>query len=203
MNDDIILPPALEETEFESISSILANEAKEKARLAQKPIIDLLEDAIELDEDGVPVFTIPPGERVIIERVASVLPGKQWLDTKVYTVETIDGVTGNLMLWDDAGKCHAMSNYLTAPKVGYRFKVPPAKGGLQIQGRKRGRPRKVVPLGQEKPAAPVQLDENGQPVKKKRGRPPGTKNRPKEVMVAERKAKAEMKAKKKAKRKKA
>ena len=60
----------------------------------------------------------------------------------------------------------------------------------------------MVPLGQEKPAAPVQLDENGQPVKKKRGRPPGTKNRPKEVMVAERKAKAEMKAKKKAGRKK-
>jgi hypothetical protein len=61
----------------------------------------------------------------------------------------------------------------------------------------------VVPLGQEKPVEPVQLDENGQPIKKKRGRPPGTKNRPKEIVVAERKAKAEMKAKKKAKRKKA
>jgi len=200
---DTILPPPDDEPEFESISSILANEAKEKARLAQKPILDALEDAIELDEDGTPVFTIPPGERVIIERVASILPGSPWLDTKSYTVETIDGVTGNLILWDDAGKCHAMSNYLTAPKKGYKFKVPPAKGGIQLQGRKRGRPRKVVPLGQEKPAAPVQLDENGQPIKKKRGRPPGIKNRPKEVVAAERKAKAQMKSKKKAGRKKA
>ena len=200
---DTILPPADDEPEFESISSILANEAKEKARLAQKPILDALEDAIELDEDGTPVFTIPPGERVIIERVASILPGSPWLDTKSYTVETIDGVTGNLVLWDDAGKCHAMSNYLTAPKKGYKFKVPPAKGGIQLQGRKRGRPRKVVPLGQEKPAEPIQLDENGQPIKKKRGRPPGTKNRPKEVVAAERKAKAQMKSKKKAGRKKA
>jgi hypothetical protein len=61
----------------------------------------------------------------------------------------------------------------------------------------------VVPLGQEKPEVPVQLDENGQPIKKKRGRPAGTKNRPKEVVAAERKAKAQMKSKKKAGRKKA
>lgn len=200
--NDTILPPAAEAPEFESISSILDNEAKERARLASKPIIDNLEDAIEPDEDGVPVFTVPPGEKVIIERYRSILPGNAWLDTKVYTVETIDGVTGNLMLWDDDGKCHAMSNYLTAPKRGYRFKVPPTKGGLVIQGRKRGRPRKVVPLGEEKQAAPIQLDENGQPIKKKRGRPAGVKNRPKDVVTAEKRAKAQMKAEKKAKKKK-
>jgi hypothetical protein len=198
---DTILPPDPEfSPEYESISSILANEAKEKSRLAQKPIIDHLEDAIELDEDGIPVFTIPPGERVIIERFVSVLPTSPWLDTKTYTVETIDGVTGNIVLWDDAGKCYAMSNYLTAPKKGYRFKVPPAKGGLTIGGRKRGRPRKVVPVGQEKPVVEVVLDENGQPVKKKRGRPAGTKNRPKEVVAAERRAKAKLKADKKSKK---
>lgn len=185
--------------EYDSISSILDSEAKERARLAQKPIIDHLEDAIELDDDGVPVFTIPPGEKVIIERFRTVLKDPAWLDTKVYTVETIDGVTGNLMLWDDEGKCHSMSNYLTAPKRGYRFKVPPAKGGLHIQSRKRGRPRKLVPVGQEAPLPIVQLDENGQPIKKKRGRPAGVKNRPKEVVQAEKKAKLE--AKKKAKKK--
>lgn len=194
---DTILPP--EAPEYESISSILDNEAKEKARLAQKPIIDALEDAIESDEDGTPVFTVPPGEKVIIERYRSVLPGNAWLDTKVYTVETIDGVTGNLTLWDDEGKCFAMSNYLTAPPRGYRFKVPPAKGGLHIQGRRRGRPRKVVPLGEEKPSAPVQLDENGQPVKKKRGRPAGSKNRPRDVVTAEKRAKAKLKSEKRKK----
>ena len=196
---DIILPP--EAPEYESISAILDNEAKERARLAQKPIIDHLEDAIELDDDGIPVFTIPPGERVIIERYAAILATRPWLDTKMYTVETIDGVTGNLTLWDDDGKCHAMSNYLTGPKVGYRFKVPPAKGNLQIQGRKRGRPRKVVPLGQEKPVEAVQLDENGQPIKKKRGRPAGSKNRPRDVVAAERRAKAQVKSEKKKRKK--
>lgn len=195
---ETILPP--EQPEYESISSILDNEAKEKARLAQKPIIDHLEDAIETDDDGVPVFTIPPGEKVIIERVRTILPGNAWLDTKMYTVETIDGVTGNLMLWDDDGQCHAMSNYLTAPKRGYKFKVPPAKGGLQIQGRKRGRPRKVVPIGQEKPVEPVQLDENGQPIKKKRGRPAGSKNRPRDVVQAEKRARAQLKSEKKRKK---
>lgn len=195
---ETILPP--EQPEYESISSILDNEAKEKARLAQKPIIDHLEDAIELDDEGVPVFTIPPGEKVIIERVRTILPGNAWLDTKMYTVETIDGVTGNLMLWDDEGKCHAMSNYLTAPRRGYKFKVPPAKGGLQIQGRKRGRPRKLVPIGQEKPAELVQLDENGQPIKKKRGRPAGSKNRPRDVVQAEKRAKAKLKSEKKRKK---
>jgi len=194
---ETILPP--EQPEYESISSILDNEAKERARVAQKPIIDHLEDAIELDDDGVPVFTIPPGEKVIIERVRTILPGNAWLDTKMYTVETIDGVTGNLMLWDDEGKCHAMSNYLTAPPRGYKFKVPPAKGGLQIQGRRRGRPRKLVPIGQEKPVEPVQLDENGQPIKKKRGRPAGSKNRPRDVVQAEKRAKAKLKSEKRKK----
>ena len=129
------------EQEFDSISSILANEAKEAARLANKPILDHLEDAVEFDEDGRPTFTIAPGDKVIIERFATILRGSPWLDTKVYTVETIDGVTGVLKLWDDDGRCFAMTNYIEGLKHGYRFKVPPAKGGLVIAQRKRGRPQ--------------------------------------------------------------
>jgi hypothetical protein len=51
--------------------------------------------------------------------------------------------------------------------------------------------------------ATPELGPDGQPIKKKRGRPAGTKNRPREVVAAERKAKAQMKSKKKAGRKKA
>ena len=92
-----------------------------------------------------------------------------------------------------------MSNYITGTKAGYRFKLPNAKG-MSIGKRKRGRPRKN-PTGAPELTKPVELDSNGQPVKKKRGRPAGTKNRPKDVIRAEKKAKLELKKAKAKKRK--
>jgi hypothetical protein len=198
-NTDTILPPAEDTpTERESITSLLASEAKERARLASKPVLDALEDAVELDDAGVPTFTVAPGDKVVIERYATILRGSPWLDTKVYTVESIDGVTGTLRLWDDEEKCHAMTNYITGFAAGFKFKVPPAKGGVPTSQRRRGRPRKIIPPGQEKPSTPS-LDADGQPVKKKRGRPPGVKNRPRDVIVAERRAKVATKSTKRSK----
>jgi hypothetical protein len=195
---DTILPPQAEVQEYESISSILASEAKERARLASKPVLDHLEDAVEVDDLGIPTFTVAPGDKVVVERYATILRGSPWLDTKVYTVESIDGVTGTLRLWDDDDKCHAMTNYITGFAAGFKFKVPPAKGGVPTSQRRRGRPRKILPPGQEKPSTPI-LGEDGQPVKKKRGRPPGVKNRPRDVIVEERRAKVKAKKSKKSK----
>lgn len=195
---DTILPPQAEVQEYESISSILASEAKERARLASKPVLDHLEDAVEVDDLGIPIFTVAPGDKVVVERYATILRGSPWLDTKVYTVESIDGVTGTLRLWDDDDKCHAMTNYITGLAAGFKFKVPPAKGGVPTSQRRRGRPRKILPPGQEKPSTPI-LGEDGQPVKKKRGRPPGVKNRPRDVIVEERRAKVKAKKSKKSK----
>jgi len=195
---DTILPPQTEVQEYESISSILASEAKERARLASKPVLDHLEDAVEVDDLGIPTFTVAPGDKVVVERYATILRGSPWLDTKVYTVESIDGVTGTLRLWDDDDKCHAMTNYITGFAAGFKFKVPPAKGGVPTSQRRRGRPRKILPPGQEKPSTPI-LGEDGQPVKKKRGRPPGVKNRPRDVIVEERRAKVKAKKSKKSK----
>ena len=195
---DTILPPQAEVQEYESISSILASEAKERARLASKPVLDHLEDAVEVDDLGIPTFTVAPGDKVVVERYATILRGSPWLDTKVYTVESIDGVTGTLRLWDDDDKCHAMTNYITGLAAGFKFKVPPAKGGMPSSQRRRGRPRKILPPGQEKPSTPI-LGEDGQPVKKKRGRPPGVKNRPRDVIVEERRAKVKAKKSKKSK----
>ena len=195
---DTILPPQSEVQEYESISSILASEAKERARLASKPVLDHLEDAVEVDDLGIPTFTVAPGDKVVVERYATILRGSPWLDTKVYTVESIDGVTGTLRLWDDDDKCHAMTNYITGFAAGFKFKVPPAKGGVPTSQRRRGRPRKILPPGQEKPSTPI-LGEDGQPVKKKRGRPPGVKNRPRDVIVEERRAKVKAKKSKKLK----
>jgi len=53
---------------------------------------------------------------------------------------------------------------------------------MQIGAKKRGRPKKN-PTVETKP---VETDANGQPIKKKRGRPPGVKN--KSTIVAEAKA---------------
>ncbi|NDE17815.1 hypothetical protein EBZ80_23100 [bacterium] len=71
---------------------------------------------------------------------------------------------------------------------------------MSIGKRKRGRPRKN-PTGAPEPGKPVQLGPDGTPVAKKRGRPAGTKNRSKDVIRAEKKAKLEKRAVRKTKRK--
>lgn len=159
----------------------------EQTKLASKPIIDHLEDAVSEDQFGNPVLLARVGDKIIIERVASVLSHKPWLDTKTYIITSIDGVTGDLVLMDyDLGQ-QAGSNYITGLKHGYRFKLPNSKG-MSIGKRKRGRPKKN-PTGAPELEKPVQLDANGQPIKKKRGRPPGVKNRDRDIIAAEKKAK--------------
>lgn len=166
----------------------------EFAKVGNKPMIDHLPDAVEKDEMGMLTLLAVPGEKIIIERLATILKGKPWLDTKTYTIETIDGATGDLGLWDDDLHRSAMSNFIQGTKLGYRFKLPAGRVG--IGQRKRGRPRKN-PTGVPEEAKPVQLDANGQPIKKKRGRPPGSKNRDRDVIVAEKKAKIEARKTKK------
>lgn len=166
----------------------------ETAKVANKPMIDHLPDAVEKDEMGMLTLLAAPGEKIIVERYATILRGSPWLDTKTYTIETINAANGDLGLWDDDLGRSAMSNFIQGTKLGYRFKLPAGRVG--IGHRKRGRPRKN-PTGVPEETKPVQLDANGQPIKKKRGRPPGVKNRPREEIVAEKKAKLEQRKTKK------
>lgn len=168
----------------------------ETTKVANKPLIDHLPDAVEKDEMGMLSLLAVPGEKIIIERVATVLSHKPWLDTKTYVIETIDAATGHLNLWDDDLHRSATSNFIQGTKLGYRFKLP--NGRVGIGQRKRGRPKKN-PTGAPEEAKPVQLDANGQPVKKKRGRPPGSKNRDRDTIMAEKKAKIKMRKVKRAK----
>ena len=172
----------------DEVDEITRAERLERAKASAKPLIDHLEDAVGKDQFGNPILLAKVGDKIIIERIATVLSHKPWLDTKTYVITNIDGVTGDLILMDtDIGQ-QAGSNYITGLKHGYRFKLPSSKG-MNIGQRKRGRPRKnptEVPEVKE-----LQLDANGQPIKKKRGRPPGVKNRDKEVIQAEKKAKLE------------
>ena len=174
--------------------------AAEAGKQVNKPMIDHLPDAVIKDELGIPTLLAVPGDKIVIERVATVLQGKPWLDTKTYTIESIDAATGNIGLWDDDLHRSAASNFIQGVKAGYRFKLPNIKG-LSIGKKKRGRPRKN-PTGAPEPAKPVQLDAEGKPVIRKRGRPAGSKNRDKDVIKAEKKAKLEKRAARHAKKRK-
>lgn len=180
---------------IETLDDLAAAEAKEKARTAAKPLIDHLEDAVTLDQFGNPVLNAGVGDKIVIERIATILNHRPWLDTKTYVIQSVDGVTGDMSLFDPNICQSAMSNYITGMKQGYRFKLPNAKG-VSIGQRRRGRPKKN-PTGAPAPAAAIQLDPNGQPIKKKRGRPPGSKNRDRAVIVAEKKAKLDLRRNKK------
>jgi len=159
-----------------------------------KPDISRLPDAIS--SDGVPLFR--PGEKIIIERRATVLEGNPYLDTRTYMVMGINTENGNLNLFDESLCQSAMSNWKSGLRHGFVFKL--ARGNEVATKRKRGRPRKnpIEDLTEVK-AAPV--GEDGKPVKKKRGRPPGAKNRDRDTIRAEKKAKMAQREERKAKRK--
>jgi len=173
--------------------------AKEAHRLATRPNIDDLVDAVVRDDLGRLLLLAKPGEKLIVERFATILPGRPWLDTKTYTVQSIDEATGRIHLWDDELQRMALTDYIGGIKVGYRFKLPVKGRPVVSNKRKRGRPKKIVVAPAVAPAATVQpaVGPDGAPVKRGRGRPKGAKNRDAATITAEKKAKAELKAAKK------
>jgi hypothetical protein len=174
----------------------VAMSAKEAHRLATRPNIDDMVDAVAKDDLGRPILLAKPGEKLIVERFATILRGRPWLDTKTYTIQSIDEATGKVHLWDDELQRTALTDYIGGTAAGYRFKLP-IKGRAISSARKRGRPKKVVPVTQQ---PVVQPQEQGE-VKRGRGRPKGVKNRDKETIAAEKKAVADVKSAKKAMKK--
>jgi hypothetical protein len=188
MEENITLPE-VDESDSPSAFAAAAT-AREAARLASRPNIDHLPDAIAKDEMGVWQLLARPGEKVIIERFSSILDGSPWMDTKTFVVDSIDGATGNIYLHDIELCRQSMTNIPTALKYGHRFKLPTARMPDLTGKRKRGRPKKVVTLAEPPPAAAT----SGEPTApKKRGRPKGSKNRPSDVVAAERAAKKDAK----------
>jgi hypothetical protein len=140
-------------------------------REARKPDISRLPNA--LDGDGLPLFRA--GEKIIIERRSLSLAGNPYLDTRTYTVVGINHDNGNLDLFDEVLAQSALSNYTHGPARGFVFKL--AKGNVVATKKKRGRPRKNPLSDESLPPPPPPTDEHGNPIKKRRGRPPGSKNR--------------------------
>lgn len=151
-----------------------------------RPVIDHLMDAIMTTEDGLVLFLPEPGERVLIERYASCLKGNPWHDTREFIVVKINDETGDVLLWDPENTQQASTNYMTAPGLGHRFKIP---GRLAVQTSNRKRRRSKI----ERLIEREQGGKDKKPVEK-RGRKAGTKNRPREVVAAERAAFLEKRA---------
>jgi hypothetical protein len=89
-------------------------------------------------------------------------------DTPYWGGQTCDSYTshhGDIIQWV-CSSC--VAKMMPAPEPRYEPKRDPITG----EKRKRGRPRK-------NPMKVIQLDENGHPIKGKRGRPKGTKNKSK------------------------
>lgn len=158
-------------------------------KVVNAPDISRLPDA--LGPDGRPLFRV--GDRIVLERHASIFADKPYLDTRTWYVNDVDLETGQVKLFDEGLMQHGTANWKIGPLNGCVFKL--AMGAKVSTKRKRGRPRKnpieaVVTTTVTRPGE-----------KKKRGRPKGSKNRPKEVVAAERVAKAAAKRAKKAKHK--
>jgi len=153
----------------------LTPEQREQKRLARKPNIDHLPDGTVMLDDGsiLPLFDV--GDRIVVERLASCLIGLPWLDTRVYLVQRINDDTGQVDCIDPEFHHYACVGFKSPHQ---RFKLAPKKGNPFAA------PKKVQPPKQE--LAPGE--------KKRRGRPKGSKNRPKEIIQQERQARKEGKA---------
>lgn len=182
----------------EPVGSALAPEARAIAEAlegspAAAPGIDIskLPDAIA---DG--VLRVGAGDRIVIERRATFLPGRPYLDTKTYRIKRVDP-NGDMSLWDESLNQWAMDNWKTGPLKGQVYKLATVGTNVTTK-RKRGRPRKN-PVDAPKP---VVVGPDGAPVKRGRGRPKGSKNRAKDVIAAEKAEKRRLRAAKVAGKKK-
>lgn len=155
-----------------------------------RPDISKLPDGLVA---GKPAFGV--GDKIIIERSITVLKKGGYLDTKTYKVASIDHSTGNMRLWDESLGQWAMDNYINGPLAGYVYKMANGILPMMVKGR-RGRPRKNISEPKEAPLT----DADGNVIKKKRGRPAGSKNRPGDVVRAEKEARKAERAQKRAAR---
>ena len=181
--ETIVTPEAVNVVEPDEniIDTSLGTPESWARRLLRKPYIDHLPDAIVTTDDGMPVLVPLPGETVVIERMATIVSGSPWLDTKLYKIVSVDEDTGVVKLWSQEDHAFGFTNYIRAwEDKSQRFKLPPEKGSWS--GSPEQHAKAIVEAA--KPAPP-----DGK--KRGRGRPPGSKNRAKDVINAEKKEKRE------------
>lgn len=166
--------------EFSLTRSLSAALAPARSKGVDRPEIGHLDDAIVSDPlTGLPVLRVRPGDRIVIERRAYVLRESPapWVDTRLWWVNDVDVDRGVLKLFDEALMQHGTDSFVAGLRAGQVYKLPPDDG----------RPWDAPPPKVKRAPAPSpQVNEHGTPIKKKRGRPPGVKNRSREEIDAER-----------------
>lgn len=167
----------------------LSPEEQLRRRSILQPDISWLRDAIKEN-----LFIPVKGDYVVIEMYSLLDPRRQWLDTRVYRILRDPRDDGFLMLYDAArGQC-AQINWRVGLANGFLFKMPPTGRNPETlfesaSGRKKKfeRPAHVKQDNNvQQKQAQQQSSNNDEP--KKRGRKPGSKNRSREEVAAEKAA---------------
>lgn len=92
---------------------------------SEPPDISDLADAVSPAGEFIPRVD----ERVVIERwLEQGKDDKVWFDTRTYLITDVDQTSGRLWMRDEDAGGSAMSNFKTAPKDRYTFKIPPKRG---------------------------------------------------------------------------
>lgn len=136
------------------------------------------------------------GDSIVIERFSTLLSGNMWLDTQTFQVMAINDETGDVNLYNNQASQWAMTNYATAPLYGHNLLF--ATGSLE----KKTPEEQTAVFDKIKETLPEQAQTQNEQVqvisvpslpptqvKRPRGRPKGSKNRPKEVILQEKLAK--------------
>jgi len=164
-------------------NELLTPSASRERWQSHRPNVDHLRPGLLEDPStgtGLPVFDV--GDRLVVDVRTALLSGSPWLHTVVGRVLSIDDDTGVVSLEDESSDPRAPTvRHVSMCDGLHDFRVPPPKGD----------PFNVVLVRAYERAQ--KAAEFGAP---RKGRPAGSKNRPKEVIRAEREAYAKMREEK-------
>ena len=163
----------------------LTPDARRERWQARRPDISHLKDGLATSEElgTVPLFDV--GDRIVIDCCTSLLAWNPGLATHVGKVRSIDDDTGLVSIYDEASDPrHPMVRWASYKAHGELtvFKLAPAKGN-------------PFDLPKVRPQANVGVPVPRPEGKRGRGRPAGAKNRPKDVIKAEKEARRAAKEK--------
>jgi hypothetical protein len=184
-------PPGPRDEDGEAQEEMSLSREQRHARWqSRKPGILHLSEGVTVTElDGettyLPLFDV--GSRIVVEIRTSLLKGSPWLETLVGKVRSIDDEAGLVSILDEDTDARLPAVRWVSFKDGlHDFRLAPARGNpFDAAAAKRI----------ERELAKAAAIAAGQ-VKRGRGRPPGSRNRPKEVIQAEKEArKAEKRGK--------
>lgn len=158
----------------------LSVEARKARWLARRPTIAHLKDGICYvpgSSERLPLFDV--GVRIVVDISTDHLKDVPWLQTIVGKVRSIDDDTGIVSVFDEDSDVRCPTVRWTSFKDDLHvFKLAPIKGNPFDPALVRKAPKPPLKPGE---------------VRRGRGRPKGVKNRPKEIIQAEREARKEAK----------